>query len=466
MPKKERGFFEDMDDSPSSFPKHVIVPSANKNYHEKGTYSPEDNRRGAIELSPGKDHNASVLTPESVARGQQHGSYGLNTGYPPRHEGHYSDVFREAQYPPHYSTGYAVQNPSGEGTNVTDEPQTSTRRWACDYCNVATFESYDEACAHEEECARLHRDERYREVPSAAPHSRGPMAYGMHPMMHPYGPATVTSGMGALYHAGQEVVTPPTPHSYNSGRWPPRGPPIPVLPQDQHYYRQGYYDAREDPAYYGGPRSDPYFYTSYHMPTHPTQGATGYSSSQSEHQEGGIRMLLARKDDRESLSDRQCFVRSDMIEIFAATEQDVQARHSKGAQKLEVGQVGIRCLFCLHLRPRDRAERAVCYPSSISRIYQTVADMQRFHFESCEHIPHHVRETYRSLKTTRPRGMGSPQVYWKSSALGMGLIDTETGIRFKTASHPTALPVETTSAHTESAQSASNPPADMGVPAS
>jgi ribosomal protein S26 len=143
------------------------------------------------------------------------------------------------------------------------------------------------------------------------------------------------------------------------------------------------------------------------------------------------RMLLAMPSDRDSLSDRQCYVRSEMVEIFAATDKDVASRHSKGAQKLVIGQVGIRCVHCSHLRPRDRAERAVCYPSSISRIYQTVADMQRFHFEQCREIPEHVRQIYKKLKTTRPRGVGSPQTYWMSSAKQMGLADTECGIRFE-----------------------------------
>jgi hypothetical protein len=142
------------------------------------------------------------------------------------------------------------------------------------------------------------------------------------------------------------------------------------------------------------------------------------------------RMMLAMPSDKDSLSDRQCYVRSEMVEIFAASEKDVAARHSKGAQKLVIGQVGIRCVHCKHLRPRDRAERAVCYPSSVSRIYQTVADMQRFHFEQCRDIPDHVRQIYKKLKTTRPRGVGSPQTYWVSSAKSIGLADTEGGIRF------------------------------------
>jgi len=56
--------------------------------------------------------------------------------------------------------------------------------------------------------------------------------------------------------------------------------------------------------------------------------------------------------------------------------------------------------------------------------------MQRFHFEQCREIPDHVRHLYKKLKTTRPRGVGSPQTYWISSAKSLGLVDTETGIRF------------------------------------
>ena len=73
------------------------------------------------------------------------------------------------------------------------------------------------------------------------------------------------------------------------------------------------------------------------------------------------RMPFALPGDSDSLSDRQCYVRSEFWEVFMASEQDVASRHSKGAQKLAVGQVGIRCIHCSHLQPKDRAERAVCY---------------------------------------------------------------------------------------------------------
>lgn len=56
--------------------------------------------------------------------------------------------------------------------------------------------------------------------------------------------------------------------------------------------------------------------------------------------------------------------------------------------------------------------------------------MQRFHFEQCREIPPEVRKIYKSLKTTRPRGVGSPQTYWVHSAKLLNLVDTNNGIRF------------------------------------
>jgi hypothetical protein len=255
--------------------------------------------------------------------------------------------------------------------------QLRPKRWACDYCNVATFLTYEEACAHEEACATHH-----------AILSRG--SPGLCSSTSP--PQPYNSGLGALYQAASREVV-------------------------QH---GGWGDApgsRASTSSVTTPR-----YEKFRMTGH--EGRDGLDSSSQK------RMLLAMPNDTESLSNRQCYVRTDFVEVFAASEKDVASRHSKGAQKLSVGQVGIRCIHCSHLRTKDRAERAVCYPSSISRIYQTVADMQRFHFEQCSEIPDETRQTYKSLKTTRPRGVGSPQGYWIESAKLLNLVDSDNGIRF------------------------------------
>ena len=410
LSKKERSYFGDMDtDSPSSYPKHVLVP-ASERQHESKQYMPQP--LDQMTFPPEHSEQGAVLTPDSVGRGRPTPSYEPQP-YPPRQHHQYHDVYRTPSYTPDMEYGRSYGDPSRHyqagPPPASSESLSRPRRWACDYCNVATFLSYEEACAHEDVCARRHQEYHYQE---AYQRPRPPTAaYGGHGPMQQQG-----SGLGALYHASQEVVTPPTPYYQQPpNRWGAHhAPPLPVLPHEQAYYRQGYYDTREEYGqeahYYHGPPG-PY-------PHHPP------------HDYYQKRLLLALPSDRDSLSDRQCYVRSEMVEIFAASQKDVAARHSKGAQKLVIGQVGIRCVHCSHLRPRDRAERSVCYPKSICRIYQTVADMQRFHFENCREIPDHVRQLYKKLKTTRPRGVGSPQSYWVSSAKTLGLVDTSDGIRF------------------------------------
>lgn len=421
--KKERTYYDDMgQDSPSSYPTHVMVPE-HPVVHER----PKD------EFTQEKTHStAPLLTPDSLSQRRQTSCEGpvYSHQQPYRRDSYHAPSYTEVDY-----TRAASYSGSGSADHTRCSPvegHTRTRRWACDFCNVATFLSYEEACAHEEICARQHG--------AIARNSRQPPPYlgsanssfGHHPGNPHHGVPLPhhqqhETGMGAMYHPsqipGQEVVTPPTPQRHYGSRWGSRGPPLPVLPHEHGYY-QGYYNDREEPPYYNP--SDQYYYNYGYGTSHQSQPAL---HPQQPYQK---RMLLAMPNDSESLSDRQCYVRSEMCEIFAATEHDVAARHSKGAQKLVVGQVGIRCIHCAHLRPRDRAERAVCYPSSISRIYQTVADMQRFHFEHCKEIPKHVSNVYKNLKTTRPRGVGSPQIYWIQSAKNLGLVDTGGGIRFDT----------------------------------
>jgi len=436
--KKERAsYYGDMgEDSKSSYPKHVLVPADERAKDSKMEHPHEgrtshDHHPNPVSF-PLPDKPGNVLTPDSAGRGRSSAAYD-----PPMYQRHqpYQDVYRAPSYNPDMdygrSGGYSggSNHMHGPGSHASESYSQPPRRWACDYCNVATFLSYEEACAHEEACARRHLD--HYQDPRSAPHPSAATYGGSHggppppppPHHHHHHHQGGVNGLGALYHASQEVVTPPTPHHHQASHWGSRGPPLPVLPHEQNYYRQDYYDRREDPVSYP-PHHDPYAYPppSHHHHHH------GHAPA---HQYYHKRMLLAMPSDKDSLSDRQCYVRSEMVEIFAATEKDVAARHSKGAQKLVLGQVGIRCVHCSHLRPRDRAERAVCYPSSISRIYQTVADMQRFHFEQCREIPDHVRQIYKKLKTTRPRGVGSPQTYWVSSAKTMGLVDTEGGIRFE-----------------------------------
>mmetsp|Transcript_29094 Transcript_29094/g.43977 ORF Transcript_29094/g.43977 Transcript_29094/m.43977 type:complete len:494 (-) Transcript_29094:74-1555(-) len=399
-------------DSPSSYPKHVIVPSPPHSNEQRGHgVRPRHSGHNGhyIEDSPEvKKTGEQVGTPTLSHESRQHRGYDGPPYRPQGGGGYHRGGDSNGYYRGHEMDMCTPYSHHGQKVNL------NPKRWACDYCCTATFSSYEEACAHEAECAgRQGLGPRQRPYPN----------YG--PSNHNYNARQPNGGLGTLYQATQEVHQnsprmPPNPHYDNQYYHSPPPPP----PPPSHHYPHGHWGPPMPTESNGYPSLSPRFQEFRRYDEPPDRAYHGYQ------QKNQHRMLLSMPADADSLSDRQCYVRSDFVEVFAATDKDVAARHSKGAQKLVLGQVGIRCIHCAHLRPKDRAERAVCYPSSISRIYQTVADMQRFHFEQCREIPDETRKVYKSLKTTRPRGVGSPQTYWVQSAKLLNLVDSDNGIRF------------------------------------
>jgi hypothetical protein len=75
------------------------------------------------------------------------------------------------------------------------------------------------------------------------------------------------------------------------------------------------------------------------------------------------------------LSEFQCFVRKELIEVFRASHADVKIRVA--SKKVFYQQAGIRCKFCAHLKPNNRAIRSSAFPSSKRQIYQSFTMMLR-----------------------------------------------------------------------------------------
>ena len=279
------------------------------------------------------------------------------------------------------------------------DSNTGEMSWSCEFCTLK-FTTWEECSAHEGSCphaAAYHAHHQHQA--HLAGYGPPPPPVPPHGQHHPYPPSHI-------HHPGVGVMQQHHPH----GMMQDDGLLSPSHHHQQQHQRSGRVGGRKMGTSSGRPfimNDDMEYCINIDRPVY----------------------ILSTHDDGNSLSDRQCYVRSHFVEAFVAVASDVGARHSRGAQKLNVGQVGLRCAYCATLKPRDRAERAVCYPSSISRIYQTVADMQRFHFENCVAIPPRVLHAYKSLKTTRPRGQGSPQSYWDRSARDIGLVDTGDGIQ-------------------------------------
>jgi len=152
--------------------------------------------------------------------------------------------------------------------------------------------------------------------------------------------------------------------------------------------------------------------------------------------------ILATPNDMDHLSEKQCYVRTRLCEVFLSTQTDVE-KMVRGRRAAFVGQVGLRCVFCVPaLESKDRVDRALCYPTKIAKFYQTVQDMQHFHFNSCPAIPLHVKERYQQTKGNMNNRRNddnkiSPKEYWAKCCEEIGLVDhiaddgTNAGVRLK-----------------------------------
>eukprot|EP00523_Entomoneis_sp_CCMP467_P005879 CAMPEP_0168730150 /NCGR_PEP_ID=MMETSP0724-20121128/6585_1 /TAXON_ID=265536 /ORGANISM="Amphiprora sp., Strain CCMP467" /LENGTH=1089 /DNA_ID=CAMNT_0008777085 /DNA_START=192 /DNA_END=3461 /DNA_ORIENTATION=- len=139
---------------------------------------------------------------------------------------------------------------------------------------------------------------------------------------------------------------------------------------------------------------------------------------------------LSLPEDKSALSQLRCFLREQVC-AFTATDEDIAVRAPTTFQ-ISKGQVGIGCIHCVRQPPKYRSNRAVCFPFSINRIYQSVADIQRFHSSECKRCPQDIKEKFLALQNASSKGSKglATRQYWVASARKLGLVDTSKGIRF------------------------------------
>ena len=136
--------------------------------------------------------------------------------------------------------------------------------------------------------------------------------------------------------------------------------------------------------------------------------------------EGCVR--LTKSDDPHWLSEMQCYVRSDLVEVFSLKKKDTLDGYV-GRKEPSVGQVGIRCVFCKSLPKVERPGGCVYFPDSLSSIHSKVGDLIRLHFPSCPAMPDDVKATFRSLRGFGAKADGDAQQYWIDAARDIGLND-------------------------------------------
>ena len=242
-------------------------------------------------------------------------------------------------------------------------------QWVCDFCNVAAFPTYQEACAHEGACrARFSMNQ-------ISPGHSGPWSTSSH------GPRPVVP------HFGSQGMVPPATRGLSSvySKMP--------LPGVAAAISMDYSDQ------YGPP---PKWF------------------------EGSVSLSIPESDP-EWLSGMNCYIRQFCVEAFSASSEDANKTTKRG--RIALHQVGIRCCFC-KLRPvEDRQAGAVSYPLSLAGIYESVKRWQRVHLMLCEDAPESVRKKLNLLNTDNS-WIPTTRQYWTDSAKSLGMVDTPDGIRF------------------------------------
>ncbi|CAB9506215.1 expressed unknown protein [Seminavis robusta] len=147
---------------------------------------------------------------------------------------------------------------------------------------------------------------------------------------------------------------------------------------------------------------------------------------ETRHYDQRVHVPLAMEEDQNWLSEFQCFVRKELLQVFRASHQDVKIRVA--SKKVYFQQVGIRCRHCAHWKPSTRAIRSSAFPSSIRQLYQSFTMMLRDHFGNCPAIPTEKKERFLALKRNNTQGASDSMRYWIYSAVKLGMVDSDCGI--------------------------------------
>lgn len=134
------------------------------------------------------------------------------------------------------------------------------------------------------------------------------------------------------------------------------------------------------------------------------------------------RVSLAVAQDKEWLSDFDCFIR-EQVEVFCANSTDV----SNAVENVAVtpGQVGLRCIHCAKSQEGAQGD-AVLYPHSVSGIYESVRELHRLHLHDCPNIPIELKSEMSKMKGSTDLS-SALQRYYVQAAGALGLFDSDEG---------------------------------------
>ncbi|GAX21106.1 hypothetical protein FisN_1Lu230 [Fistulifera solaris] len=165
----------------------------------------------------------------------------------------------------------------------------------------------------------------------------------------------------------------------------------------------------------------------------PAQGNETESKNQEDITElpltGRSSVILAMRCDKDMLSPYQCLVRL-QIELFEASQEDVNTNAQGRNRPIVLGQVGIRCRHCSHLALHLRSRGSTYYPSTTTGLYQAAQSLASGHLcDHCKSIPSSIKDELCQLRE-RKSSAGGGKKYWADSARVLGVFEDANGLRF------------------------------------
>lgn len=142
------------------------------------------------------------------------------------------------------------------------------------------------------------------------------------------------------------------------------------------------------------------------------------------------RLILYIPSDNNVLAENQITIRQN-IELFEATQADVDTSVPGRRKPLVAGQVGIQCVHCSQLPVKKRKKGARYFPAKLDGIYQAAQNMAYCHLlQSCEHIDCNAKRKLLSFQRCRSNGHGGKR-YWSQTAMVQGVSETDRfGLKF------------------------------------
>ena len=136
---------------------------------------------------------------------------------------------------------------------------------------------------------------------------------------------------------------------------------------------------------------------------------------------------LALLCDKDNLTPYQMVLRQS-LQYFSATQHDVDARVRGRKQKIRLGQIGVQCRYCAHLRVSDRGKGSVYFPKTLVNVYQAAQNIAGAHFNCDDYIcPFVPIDVVLKLDVQRPKRDASKggRAYWLQSCSSIGIYEED-----------------------------------------